>query len=196
MIKRAIAALLTATALVGAAHADASYTVFAPTVEPYERFQNFVAPGSFSDSFSFTLNQASTGYIWLFARQDAWFGFNAFENTKDVTLTLVNNDTEKEWSGVLLPSVKGTVSLLTPGALDLTIAGFDPNKSLYLGGDFTAGNYTAFVSGLATGLNGSSYIAKFSLTPSVPEPSDALMMALGLGGIALAVRRMRKTQQS
>jgi hypothetical protein len=196
MIKRAIAALLTATALVGAAHADANYTVFAPTVEPYERFQNFVAPGNFSDSFDFTLNQASSGYIWLFARQDAWFGFNAVENTTAVTLTLVNNDTEKEWFGVLLPTVKGYVSVFSPGALDLTIAGFDPNKSLYLGGDFTAGHYTAFVEGLANGINGSSYIAKFSLTPTVPEPSDALMMALGLGGIALAVRRMRNIQQS
>lgn len=189
MIARAIATLLTACALASAAHADTSYTVFTPTVEPYQRFENHVAPGAFTDSFNFTLDQSASGYVWLFPRVDAWFGFNQVEDTQGVTLTLVNNDTEKQWNGVLYPTVSGNVSWLTPGVLPMVISGFDPNKSLYLSGDFAAGHYSAFVSGLATGSAGSSYIAKFSVSNPVPEAGTASMLLVGLGGLAWVARR-------
>jgi hypothetical protein len=190
MFIRAATALAAALVFVSAAHADNSYTVLTPTAEPYQRFTNFVAPGSFQDTFNFSVTEASDSYIWLFPRQDAWLGFDKVENTSDVTLTLVNNDTEKEWTGVLYPQVKGTVPIFTPGVLALVANGFDPNKSLYVETPLTPGHYSAFVSGLATGSAGSSYIAKFSVsTIAVPEAGSGLLMTLGLVGVVATMRR-------
>jgi hypothetical protein len=187
MIARAIAALLTASVLATAAHADTNYTVLTPTVEPYTKFQNFVSPGAFTDSFNFTLQSAIEGYLWLFPKQDAWFGSSA-DNTTGVTFTLVNNDTETQVAGVLYPVAKAPVSIFTPGVLGLIAAGFDPNKSLYIAGTFAPGNYSALVSGLATGSQGGSYVVKFNLAP-VPEAGTSLMMLLGLAGVAAVVKR-------
>lgn len=184
-------AFLLATTLASAAQANTSYSVYAPTTEPYQRFENKVDPGAFSDTFSFTLDQSTKGYIWLFARQDAWFGFDAIENTQSIKLTLVNNSTETQQFGVLYPQARETVPFYAPGFLSLAIGGFDPNRSLFIDGDFAPGQYTALIEGIATGSAGSSYIAKFALTPSVPENGTSLMMALGLAGVVLSTRRLR-----
>lgn len=186
LLQRATASFLTAMTLAGSAWANTSYTVSIPTADPYTRFENHVAQGEFSDSFNFTLNAPTSGYIWLFARQDAWFGFNQVEDTEGVSLVLVNNRTEREYRAVLFPEAQRTVSLLEPGVMDMVVAGFDPNKSLFLSGDFAAGDYSAFVSGTATGSAGSSYIAKFSFAQPVPEPSSMALMLLGLGAVAWA----------
>lgn len=174
------------------AWADQTYQVAVPTVEPYTRFENHVAAGSFTDSFEFSLSSATEGYIWLFARQDAWFGFNLVENTKSVSLTLRNESTEDTWTALLYPQEHGQVSLLTPGVLSLVAVGFDPNKSLYLSGTFGPGHYVATISGLATGSAGSSYIAKFSLPQAVPEPQTWALMLLGGAALAVGVRRQRQ----
>jgi len=174
------------------AWADQTYQVAVPTLEPYTRFENHVAPGSFTDSFEFSLDAQTDGYIWLFARQDAWLGFNLVENTEAVTLTLRNELTEKTWTASLYPQVNGQVSLFTPGVLSLVAAGFDPNKSLYLSGSFGPGNYVATISGLATGSAGSSYIAKFSLPQAVPEPQTRALMLLGGVMVGVVARRQRR----
>ncbi len=174
------------------AWADQTYQVAVPTVEPYTRFENHVAAGSFTDKFEFSLNAATEGYIWLFARQDAWFGFNLVENTQAVSLTLRNETTQDSWSGVLYPQAEGHVSWLTPGVLPMVTSGFDPNKSLYLSGTFGPGNYVATISGLATGSAGSSYIAKFSLPQPIPEPQTWALMLLGGSVLAVGVRRQRQ----
>lgn len=192
MIARAIAALLTASVLATAAHADANYTVLTPTAEPYTKFQNFVGPGSFTDSFNFTLQSPIDGYLWLFPKQNAWLGSSA-DNITGATFTLVNNDAETQVDGVLYPAAKGPVSIFTPGVLGLIAAGFDPNQSLYISGTFAPGNYSALVSGLATGSQGGSYVVKFNLAP-VPEAGTSLMMLLGLAGVAAAVKRRGTSQ--
>lgn len=173
--------------------ADQAYQVAIPTVEPYTRFENHVAPGSFTDRFEFSLDSATNGYLWLFARQDAWFGFNLVENTQLVTLTLRNVSTQDTWTGSLYPQQHGQVSWLTPGVMPMVASGFDPNKSLYLSGTFGAGQYVATISGLATGSAGSSYIAKFSLPQPVPEPQTWALMLLGGGLLAMVVRRQRRS---
>lgn len=182
---------LMASTLSSLALANANYTVSTPTQAPYERFENSVSPGSFTDTFDFTLTQASSGYIWLFARQDAWFGFNTVENTQGIKLTLVNNSTETQQFGVLYPQARETVPFYAPGFLSLAVSGFDPNRSLIIDGNFAPGRYTALVEGIATGSAGSSYIAKFALTPAVPENGTALMMALGVAGLVFSTRRLK-----
>ena len=172
--------------------ANQTYQVDVPTAEPYTRFENHVAKGSFVDQFQFTLDETNNGYIWLFARQDAWFGYNLVENTKSVTLTLRNNTTQETWQGALYPSEHGKVSWLTSGVMPMVQVGFDPNKSLYLGGTFDAGQYTATVSGIATGWKGSGYIAKFSFTPAVPEPTTWALGLTGLAAVAGLARARRK----
>jgi len=172
--------------------ANQTYQVGVPTAEPYTRFENHVAKGSFTDQFQFSLDQVSEGYIWLFARQNAWLGYSLIENTKSVSLTLRNNTTQETWTGVLYPSVEGQVSWLTPGVLPMVAVGFDPNKSLYISGEFAAGNYTATVSGIATGWQGSSYITKFSFTPAVPEPASWALSLTGLAAVATVARARRK----
>ncbi len=191
MRKRTVIASLLASTLSSLAMANASYTVATPSPAPYQRFENSVAPGAFTDTFDFTLTQASSGYIWLFARQDAWFGFDAVENTKNIKLTLVNNSTETQQFGVLYPQARETVPFYAPGFLSLAVSGFDPNRSLFIDGDFAPGRYTALIEGIATGSAGSSYIAKFALTPTVPENSTSLLMALGLAGVVLSTRRLK-----
>jgi len=186
---RATATFLSALTLAGSAWANTSYTVGIPTADPYTRFENHVAAGEFSDSFNFTLSTPTSGYIWLFARQDAWFGFDQVEDTEGVSLVLVNNLTEREYRAVLFPEAQRTVSLLEPGVMGMVVAGFDPNKTLFLSGDFAAGSYSAFVSGTATGSAGSSYIAKFSFAQPVPEPGSMALMLVGLGAVAWVVHR-------
>lgn len=174
------------------AWANQTYQVDVPTAEPYTRFENHVAKGSFADQFQFTLDETNDGYIWLFARQDAWFGYSLIENTQSVSLTLRNNTTQQTWEGVLYPSVEGHVSWLTPGVMPMVTVGFDPNKSLYIGGEFAAGDYTATVSGIATGWQGSGYIAKFSFAPAVPEPATWALSFTGLAAVAGLARARRK----
>lgn len=192
-----IASGLAAFALCGAltpAWASQSYQLDVPTALPYTRVEHHVAAGSFADQFQFTLNETNNGYVWLFARQDAWFGYNLIENTKAVSLTLRNNSTQETWQGVLYPSVEGQVSWLTSGVMPMVTVGFDPNKSLYISGAFDAGNYTATVSGIATGLQGSSYIAKFSFAPAVPEPGTFALGILGLAGLAAVISRRKQAE--
>lgn len=188
----AVATLSGALAPVAPVWANQTYLVDVPTAEPYTRFENHVAKGSFTDQFQFSLDQVSDGYIWLFARQDAWLGYNLIENTKSVSLTLRNNTTQETWEGALYPSVEGKVSWLTPGVLPMVKVGFDPNKSLYISGEFGAGDYTATVSGIATGWKGSSYITKFSFTPAVPEPTTWALSFTGLALVAGMARARRK----
>lgn len=182
---------LSGLALSASALADQTYQVAVPTLEPYTRFENHVAAGSFSDSFEFSLDTATEGYIWLFARQDAWFGFSEVENTQAVSLTLRNELTEQSWTGALYPQEHGQVSWFASGVFPLVVAGFDPNKSLYLSGTFGPGNYVATVSGIANGSAGSSYIAKFSLPQAIPEPQTWALMMLGGVAVVVAVRRQR-----
>jgi hypothetical protein len=148
-----------------------------------------VAPGSFADTYRFSLSQATTGYLWLFARQEAWFGFNLTENTERVSLTLRNDSTQALYNAVLYPTTEGVVSVFTPGVLPMVVSGFDPNRSLYLAGTFGPGSYTATVAGLATGSAGSSYILKVNMPGVVPEPGTLGLLALGLGGLAWVARR-------
>lgn len=183
---------LCGVAISASSWADQNYQVAVPTVEPYTRFENHVAAGSFTDSFQFSLSAATEGYIWLFARQNAWLGYSLIEDTKSVSLTLTNTTTQATWTGVLYPSVEGRVSWLAPGVLPMVAVGFDPNKSLYISGEFAAGNYTATVSGIATGWKGSSYIAKFSLPQPVPEPQTWALMLLGGAILGFGVRRQRQ----
>lgn len=192
---RSVSLAMCGVAVSVSAWADQSYQVATPTIEPYTRFENHVAAGSFTDTFGFSLSSATEGYLWLFARQDAWFGFNLVENTRSVSLTLRNESTQDSWSGVLYPQAEGHVSWLTPGVLPMVAAGFDPNKSLYLSGTFGPGNYVATISGLATGSAGSSYIAKFSLPQPVPEPQTWALMLLGGAALAAGVRRQRQRAQ-
>lgn len=195
MLLRPLATLLASLSIATAAWADASYTLDLPTADPYTKLTNHVDTGSFSDAINFTLTDTESGYIWLFARENAWFGYSALNNISDVTLTLVNNTTEKQWSGVLYPTVNGTVSWFAPGVAKLVMVGFDPNNSLYLSGTFDAGDYSIFVSGTATGKQGGDYITKISLTPTaVPEPGTAALWALGLVGMAGAAHWRRRQQ--
>lgn len=194
MLLRPLATLLASLSIASAAWADASYTLDLPTADPYTKLTNHVDTGSFTDAINFTLDDTETGYIWLFARENAWFGYSALNNISEVTLTLVNNTTEKEWSGVLYPTVNGTVSWFAPGVAELVVVGFDPNNSLYLSGTFGAGDYSVFISGVATGTQGGDYITKFSFTPTaVPEASTAAMLAVGLVGLTgVALRRRQR----
>ncbi len=191
MYQRSLIALLAGSALSVTAQANSDYTVLTPTSAPYTRFDNNVGQGQFTDTFNFILDQASTGFIWLFARQDAWIGFDFIQNTKSVKLTLLNNDTGFQQSGQLFATAHGYVPIWAPDALALTMNGLDPNRSLIVDGGFDAGHYTASIEGLATGTEGLYYVAKFSFTPGVPESSAALMMAMGLAGVVLSVRRMK-----
>jgi hypothetical protein len=192
MFVRAFVSLLAACTLATAAYADTSYTVFAPTTEPYQRFDNVVSAGNFTDSFNFTLTEATTGYIWLFPRQNATNGLDQVSNLTNVSLLLVNNDTEKQVAGVLYTSLLSPIPNTTPGVLDMIAAGFDPNLSLGLRGVLTPGNYSALVSGTATGSQGGDYFIKFSLAPAVPEASTSAMMLVGLATIGLVASRRRK----
>jgi MYXO-CTERM domain-containing protein len=193
MLMRPLATLLASLSITSAAWADASYTLNLPTADPYTKLTTHVNKGSFTDAINFTLDDTETGYVWLFARENAWFGYTALNNISEVPLPLVNNTTEKEWSGVLYPTVKGTVSWFTPGVAELVTVGFDPNNSLYLSGTFGAGDYSVCVSGVATGAQGGDYITKFSFTPSaVPEAGTSAMMAVGLVGLIGGARRRRQ----
>lgn len=191
MFTRTALALLSALTLATAASADQQYDVTTPTDAPYTRFEHQVVPGSFVDTFDFLLSITSPGYIWLFPRQDAWFGFDKVENTANVSLVLRNNDTGVQYIGRLFHEVDRTVGWFEPGVMSMVVSGFDPNKSLYLTGTFDAGSYTATISGLATGSAGTSYIAKFAFTEAVPEPTTTAMMLLGLGAIGWVAARRR-----
>lgn len=102
-----------------------------------------------------------------------------------------NDSTGQTWSGLNYAQSQGAASYLAANTLNLSLAGLDPNKSLFLSGSFDAGPYTAFISGTATGLNGGTYVAKFSVTPAIPEPSSVALMVLGLGGMATVLARRR-----
>lgn len=189
--------LTSALALVmgaSAAMADTAYSLDVPTAAPYTRIDGHADAGSFTDTVSFTLDADHSGYVWLFARQD-WF-FSNLDAIQGATLSLTNETTGQTWLAQNYALSQGGASYLDGGTLNLALAGLDPNKSLYLSGDFGAGAYSATISGVATGLNGGTYVAKFSVTPAVPEPGTVALMGLGLAGLMVAHRRQRSLDRA
>ncbi|MFN3618123.1 MAG: FxDxF family PEP-CTERM protein [Aquabacterium sp.] len=172
-----------------AATASTSISLDVPTASPHTRIDGHAARGSFTDTVSFTLDSLHEGYVWLFPRQD-WL-FSVLDNIQGASLSLRNDSTGQTWSGLNYAQSQGAASYLAANTLNLSLAGLDPNKSLFLSGSFDAGQYTAFISGTATGLNGGTYVAKFSVTPAIPEPSSVVLMMLGLGGMATVLARRR-----
>lgn len=171
------------------ANADTSYSLTVPTLEPYTKIEGGSAPGSFTDTVYFELSSSHSGYIWLFARQGGLTGI--FDNILNPSLTVKNLDTNEMWSATSFSSISGGLSHLNPEVLNLTLAGLDPNNSLFLAGTLGAGNYAAEISGTANGLFGGTYIAKFNLAPAIPEPSTLALMAVGLTGLMLRASKRK-----
>lgn len=168
--------------------ANTSYEISLPTDDPYTKINGSAGYGTFTDTASFSLDQSYTGLVWFLPRSG---GLNfLLDNITNPSLTVTNATTSQTWVGEAYETAVGKVSMFNLQALALDLAGFDVNDSLIVTGTFTAGDYTALLSGKATGLFGGTYVAKFSFVPSIPEPATSAMMLLGLAGIgAIASRR-------
>ena len=181
---------IAATALaLQSAWANNTYTVEVPTDDPYTRIDAGTGYGAFTDTVNFELDQPYTGLVWLLPRNG---GLNfLFDNINDASLTLRNDTTGQTWLGESYATAVGKVSTFNLQALALDLVGFDVNKSLIITGDFDAGDYSALISGKATGLLGGTYVAKFGFTQAIPEPGTSALMLLGLAGIGLVASRRR-----
>lgn len=186
---RKLIAIAVSTLALQSAWANTSYTVDVPTDDPYTRIDGGSSYGSFTDTVNFELDQPYTGLVWLLPRNG---GLNFLvDNINNASLTLRNDTTGQTWMGESYATAVGKVSAFNLQALALDLVGFDVNKSLIITGDFDSGDYTALISGKATGLFGGTYVAKFGFTQAIPEPGTSALMLLGLAGIGLVASRRR-----
>lgn len=191
--------LLAAGALALAASSFASdYTVDTPTASPYYKTEPVIhGVGDFLDTFSFDVAGTTDAFIWVlpYTPLDVsalWNGTHAVQvKLYDSNDTLLGTGKTAAQLGIDLYSSPATAAY----ALSLKAAGYDPAKSLFWSGSLAAGSYTATVSGIGGGVlsslygGGGAYIAKFSIPTAVPEPGTALMLGLGLAGIAVTTHR-------
>lgn len=181
-------------ALLGVGGTAQAYTeaVSTPTPDPYYKAQVSVAPGAFSDTFTFSLAQAAPGsYLWVFPFNPFW---DPAVTTTGLSLTLVNDASPATvlGTGQTAAQLGINLALLDPANyLLLSFTGWTPDASLFWQGDLGPGDYTVSVSGVA-GAGGGAYIAKFHLS-AVPEPSTWLLALSGvvLAGVVGARRRQR-----
>ena len=164
-LKKSVSALAIGTLLgLGQAHATTTDLGLLDTGVTY--FGNYLDNGgTFTDYYTFTLGASSTVAGDLF----------------EINIG--------KWLNVDLSSVSVSGSGLSSALSDAS----PPNGFTFSG--LQAGQYTLTVAGLVTGTAGGLYLgaieAKQSVASPAPEPAEYALMALGLVGVSLLVRRAK-----
>ena len=182
-----------------AARAD-NFTIGTPTPAPYTKVQrDFGTPGTFSDTFAFSLPETTSGYFWVFGYNPWWD--TAHVGTSQLGFTVADAGGTVRGQGQTPAQLGIGIWSVDPATqaqwLQLALAGWNPDTSVYWSGTLGPGDYTVTISGLAggtdslaSGVGSGAYIAKFHLPASaVPEPSIGVMVAAGLLLSAVALRR-------
>jgi hypothetical protein len=140
---------------------------------------NGVAPGTFSDTFAFTIGGTDP----------------ASANAEVSTIAFMGSQNVSFIDGATCPTCSIFIDV-DDAAHRFIQTGFDPNPEVW---DLVAplvlaaGEHTIFVNGQLTGPSG-AYAGTLNIqaVQGVPEPATWALMLLGFGGVGMVLRRRRR----